>query len=38
MNTGDVVLFVGYVVTAWVLGFCGGYLLTRFRDVLSTLG
>lgn len=38
MTAADVFLFVGYVVSAWVIGFCGGFLLTRFRDALSTLG
>ena len=35
MNTVDMALLLGYMASAWTLGFCGGFLLTRFKDALS---
>ncbi len=37
MSTGDMVSVVGYVVSAWCLGFCGGFVITRFKDAVSQL-
>lgn len=37
MSAADVGWFVGYVVSAWCVGFCGGFLITRFKDAISQL-
>jgi len=35
MSIGDVVEMVAYLMAAWVLGFCAGYALTKFRDAVN---
>lgn len=35
MTATDIALYLGYFVSAWSLGFTGGYLLTTFRDALK---
>lgn len=38
MSAGDLVLFLGFLVSAWSLGFAGGYTMTKFREAFRTLG
>lgn len=35
MTAGDIALLAGELVSCWVAGFCGGYLITRFREAVS---
>lgn len=35
MSAGDIAVLLGYLVSAWSVGFCGGFLLTRFKDAVS---
>ena len=35
MSSGDIALFLGQLVSAWSLGWTGGYLLTKFRDAMN---
>lgn len=35
MSSGDLVLFFGWLVSAWSVGFAGGYVLTVFRDATT---
>ena len=35
MNATDIALYVGYLVSAWSIGFSAGYLLTKFRDAIN---
>lgn len=35
MSNADMVQIVGYMVSAWCVGFSGGYILTRFREALN---
>lgn len=35
MTSADILLYVGQLVAAWSLGFCGGYLLTKFRHAVN---
>lgn len=35
MTSADLVLFCGYLVSSWAAGFCGGFILTRFREALN---
>lgn len=37
MNTSDVALYVGQLLTAWVLGFTGGYTITKWRDAMRAV-
>lgn len=37
MTATDIALLVGQLFTAWVLGFAGGFLLTRFRDAVDAV-
>ena len=38
MSATDIALLFGYMASAWSLGFCGGFLLTRFKDALGAVG
>lgn len=35
MSAAEIAEFVGLLFGAWAVGFCGGYLLTRFREAAS---
>lgn len=35
MNAADGVELAGYMVSAFVIGFCGGYLIARFRQAVD---
>lgn len=35
MTSADLVLFCGYLVSAWSAGFCGGFIITRFKEAMS---
>lgn len=35
MSEVDIALFVGQMVAAWSTGFCGGYLLTKFKHAVN---
>lgn len=35
MSPSDIALVLGALVSAWALGFVGGYTLTKFKDALS---
>lgn len=35
MSAADVSELMGYLFGAWALGWCGGYLLTTFKDAVS---
>jgi len=35
MSTPDLVIYIGYFISSWALGFGGGYLLTKFKDAVS---
>lgn len=35
MTSTDLALYIAQMVTAWVVGFTGGYTITRFRDAIS---
>lgn len=37
MITADIAAFLGYLVSAWVAGFTGGYLLSAFRRAASSV-
>lgn len=37
MNPPDIVSFLGYLVSAWCLGFTAGFLMTRFKDAMSQI-
>lgn len=38
MTIQDISTLVGLLVSAWVLGFCGGYTITKYRDAMSQIG
>ena len=33
----DIALLAGQLVSGWVVGFAGGYVLTKFRDSMNAL-
>lgn len=35
MSQTDIALFCGQLVSAWAAGFCGGFILTRFKEAMS---
>lgn len=35
MTAVDIALYIGFLVSAWSLGFTGGYLITKFRDAFN---
>lgn len=35
MSASDIGLFLGQLVTAWVVGFSAGYVLTQFRAAVQ---
>lgn len=37
MTLTDIGLFLGQLCSAWVLGFTGGYFLTKFRDAMNSV-
>lgn len=37
MNSLDVASMLGYVVAAWCLGFCGGFVITRFKEAVGQI-
>lgn len=37
MTSADLVSFCGYLLTAWVLGFGGGFVMTRFKDAMNQI-
>lgn len=37
MTTADIVDMVGYLVSVWSAGFCGGYLITKFRHAVNLI-
>lgn len=34
MSEVDIAWYVGGLITAWCIGFAGGYLLTKFHDAV----
>lgn len=38
MTAPEVVEFIAYLVTAWSLGFAGGYIITKYKDAMSQCG
>lgn len=38
MSGADLALLVGYLVSAWALGFTGGYTITKFIHAVSQVG
>lgn len=37
MTAPDIALLVGQLVAAWALGFCGGYLITKFKHAFNQI-
>ena len=35
MTAGEMATLAGYLVSVWVIGFCGGFILTRFKEALN---
>jgi len=35
MTHAEVVTYLGYLVSAWTMGFTGGYYITKFRDAAN---
>lgn len=35
MSDTEIAIFCGKLLSAWVAGFCAGYILTRFREALN---
>lgn len=35
MTSSDLALYCAQMVSAWVIGFAGGYILTRFREAIN---
>lgn len=35
MNNADLILLLGYLVSAWSVGFTGGFLLTKWKEAMS---
>jgi hypothetical protein len=35
MTAADILLLAGQLVSAWSIGFTGGFLLTKFREAMS---
>lgn len=38
MTVGDIGELVGYLVSAWSVGFAGGYILTKYREAMNAAG
>ncbi len=36
MSATDMALFVGQLISAWSVGFGGGYIFTKFRDAMNS--
>lgn len=34
-TSGDVATVLSYLSGSWVIGFCAGYVLTKFRDAMN---
>lgn len=37
MSSADIALYLGKLLAAWSLGFCGGYLMTKVMDALNKI-
>lgn len=37
MSAGDIAELLGYLVSAWVIGFLGGYVFTLFKRAFDVL-
>ena len=37
MTAPDLLELCGYLVAAWSIGFCGGYLLTKFKHGINQI-
>lgn len=35
MSSTDIALLIGQLISAWAVGFTGGFLITKFRDAMS---
>lgn len=35
MTTQDIAVLLGWLVSAWALGFSGGYVITKFKHAIN---
>lgn len=38
MNSTDLAQLLGYLVSAWCIGFAMGYTVTKYRDAMTQVG
>lgn len=38
MKTVDIATYVGMFFSAWAIGFCSGYIVTKFKDAMNQVG
>lgn len=38
MSSADLIVFVGYLISAWCIGFASGYTITKYKDAVSQIG